>query len=96
MTDATQKSITDAYAELSRMLLGDAAAKLGAQQALPDPAEMMKLFAATTAADNGRWMELNNRFYREQLELWQSYTGAAPDAAKHAPPKDRRFGAPEW
>lgn len=96
MTDATQKSITDAYAELSRMLLGDAAAKLGAQQALPDPAEMMKLFAATTAADNGRWMELNNRFYREQLDLWQSYTGAAPDAAKPAPPKDRRFGAPEW
>jgi len=96
MTDTTQKPIAESYAELSRMLLGDAAAKLGAQQALPDPAEMIKLFTAAAATDNSRWLELGNRYYREQLELWQAYAGATPDAAKPAPPKDRRFGAPEW
>lgn len=96
MTDATQKSPAETYAELSKMLLGDAAAKLGAQQALPDPAEMMKLFAAATATDNGRWLELNSRYYREQLELWQSYAGTTPEATKPARPQDKRFGAPEW
>lgn len=96
MTNSTQKTPAEAYAELSRMLLGDAAAKLGAQQALPDPAEMMKLFTAGFAADNGRWLELNNRYYREQLELWQACTGIKPDAAKPAPQQDRRFKAPEW
>jgi len=96
MTDTTQKTAADAYARLSQMLLGDAAAKLGAQQALPDPAEMMKLFTAGMAADNGRWFELGRRYYREQLELWQAYAGATPDAAKPAAPPDRRFTAPEW
>ena len=96
MTDTKQKSVAEAYARLGQMLLGDAAAKLGAQQALPDPAEMMKLFTAGMAADNGRWLELGNRYYREQLELWQAYTGTKPDAAKPALPSDRRFTAPEW
>ena len=96
MTNTSPKTPAEAYAELSRMLLGDAAAKLGAQQALPDPAEMMKLFSAGLSADNGRWLELNNRYYREQLELWQACAGAKPDAEKPAPPQDRRFKAPEW
>jgi len=96
MTETTQKTPAEAYAELSRMLLGDAAAKLGAQQALPDPAEMMKLFTAAMATDSDRWLELNNRYYSEQLELWQSYAGLKPGAAKPEPPQDRRFNAPEW
>ena len=41
MTNTPPNTPAEAYAELSRMLLGDAAAKLGAQGALPDPAEMM-------------------------------------------------------
>ena len=96
MTDPTQKSAAENYAELSKMLLGDAAAKLGAQRALPDPAEMMKLFAAATTTDNGRWLELNSRYYREQLELWQAYAGTTPEAVKPARPQDKRFGAAEW
>src|SRR5512139_1095613 len=96
MTDASQKSLVEAYGDLNRMLLGDAAAKLGAAQALPDPAEMMKAFTAGIAADGGRWLELSNDYYRQQLELWQAYSGTVPDAPKPAPPKDRRFGAPEW
>ena len=96
MTDATQNSAAEAYARLNRMLLGDAAEKLGAQQALPDPAEMMKRFAAGTAAEQQRWLELGNRYYREQLELWQAYAGVQPGTGKPALPPDRRFTAPEW
>ena len=96
MTDATENSAAEAYARLSRMLLGDAAEKLGAQKALPDAAEMMKLFTAGMTADNGRWLELGNRYYREQLDLWQAYAGAKPETEKPALPPDRRFTAPEW
>lgn len=96
MTKTTPKSPAEAYAGLSRMLLGDTAEKLGAQQALPDPAEMMKLLTAGFAANSGRWLELNNRYYREQLELWQACAGVKPEAEKPAPPQDRRFKAPEW
>jgi polyhydroxyalkanoate synthase len=85
-----------AYAAWQRMLLGDTAAKLGAAGTLPDPAEMMKRCTEGMAADGGRWLELNNRYYRQQLELWQAYVGAAQDAPKPAPPQDRRFRAPEW
>jgi polyhydroxyalkanoate synthase len=96
MTDAQQKSLADAYAALGRMLLGDAASKLGAAQALPDPAEMMKAYTAGIAADGQHWLELSNNYYRRQLEIWQAYAGIIPDAPKPAPPQDRRFGAPEW
>ncbi len=96
MTDATQRSLADAYGELNRMLLGDASAKLGSAGTLPDGSEMMKAFAASFAADGGRWLELSNDYYRKQLELWQAYSGTAPDAPKPAPPQDRRFGATEW
>ncbi len=96
MTEAQQKTLADAYAELGRMLLGDAASKLGSAQALPDPAEMMKAFTTGIAADGQHWLELSNNYYRRQLEIWQAYAGIAPDAPKPAPPQDRRFGAPEW
>ncbi len=90
-----QPDLTEAYAALGRMLLGNAATKLGSTGALPDPAEMMKLQAEAMAADSQHWLELNNRYYRQQLELWQSFAGTA-DAPKPAPPQDRRFRAPEW
>ncbi|MBX9715586.1 MAG: alpha/beta fold hydrolase, partial [Burkholderiaceae bacterium] len=96
MTDTSQKSLADAYAELSRMLLGDAAGKLGAGHALPDAADMIKLFTAGAAADQGRWLQLGSDYYRKQFELWQAYAGVAAETVKPAPPSDRRFGAPEW
>jgi len=57
---------------------------------------MMKLLTAGFAANSGRWLELNNSYYREQLELWQACAGVKPEAEKPAPPQDRRFKAPEW
>ncbi len=96
MTDAQQKPLAEAYAALGRMLLGDAASKLGAAQALPDSADMMKAVTAGIAADGQRWMELSNTYYRRQLEIWQAYAGVTPGTPKPPPPQDRRFGAPEW
>ena len=96
MNDATQKSAAAAFAELSRMLLANAAGKLGAGQTIPDAAEMMKLLAAGMATDSGHWLDLNNRYYREQLALWNAYAGGSSAAQPPAPPADRRFRADEW
>jgi polyhydroxyalkanoate synthase len=96
MATPSPDQFATAYAAWCRMLLGDTAAKLGSAGALPDPAEMMKRSAEGMAADGERWLELNQRYYREQLALWQAYVGAAPDTPKPAPPQDRRFRAPEW
>jgi len=94
MSDATPDPAS-AFEALQRMLLGDAAAKLGAAGAMPDPAEMMKQLTAAFAADSGRWLELNERHYREQLALWQAYVGGNAGEPP-APPADRRFRAEEW
>jgi polyhydroxyalkanoate synthase len=85
-----------AFAELNRMLLGGAAEKLGGTQALPDIAEMVKLMSAGLAENSERWLELHNRYYREQLALWQAFMKPAPGQSPPPPPADRRFRAPEW
>ncbi|MBX3651403.1 MAG: class I poly(R)-hydroxyalkanoic acid synthase [Burkholderiales bacterium] len=94
MTD-TRNDPAAAFAELNRMLLGDAAGKLGTG-ALPDFAEMMKQLSAGFAADGGHWLELNNRYYREHLELWHSCMNPQDGQPPPPPPADRRFRAPEW
>ncbi len=84
------------FAELNRLLLGNAAEKLGAAQALPDFPEMIKLFSAGAAADSERWLELHSRYYREQLSLWQAFMNPQDGQSPPPPPADRRFRAPEW
>ncbi len=85
-----------AFAELNRLLLGDAAEKLGATQALPGFPEMIKLLSAGAAADSERWLELHSRYYREQLALWQAFMNPQDGQSPPPPPADRRFRAPEW
>jgi len=84
-----------AFTELQRRLLADAASKLG-PGALPDPAAMMQSLSAAAAVDSERWLELNNRYYREHLELWQAYAGTTDGDKPEPPAEDRRFRAPEW
>ena len=95
MTDATPDPAR-AFAELQQMLLNDAANKLGAAQALPGVAELMQQLTAGMAADSGQWLELGNRYYREQLAVWQAYVGGNAETQPPAPPADRRFRAEEW
>ena len=62
-----------------------------------DVAEMLKSLTAGLAQDTGHWLDLQNRYYRRQLELWAAYAGPQPDAAAAEPePADRRFRALEW
>ncbi len=100
MTDPTPQSAAAAFADLNRRLLADTAEKLGAAGALPDAAAMLQLLSTVAAADSEHWNELNNRYYKDHLRLWQAYTGAggSTDAQKKPPepPDDRRFRAPEW
>ena len=41
-------------------------------------AEMLKSLTAGLAQDTDRWLELQNRYYRRQLELWAAYAGPKP------------------
>lgn len=105
MTESTSKPVPEftpgnpaaAFAELNRMLFAGAAGKLDAGQTAPDMAQMMQLLTAGIATDSERWLELNNRYYREHLALWQACANpAAEGAAPLPPPTDRRFRAAEW
>lgn len=96
MSDATQAA---ALAELNRKLLENATRHLGAPHGAADTAEMLKSLTAGLAADAGHWVELHQRYGREQLELWAACAGAAngaPGSPPPPPPADRRFRAPEW
>ena len=65
-----------------------------------DVADMIRTLTAGMAQDTEGWSEIQNRYYRRQLELWAAY--AQPHAGAPAPGpaepehSDRRFRAPEW
>jgi polyhydroxyalkanoate synthase len=62
-----------------------------------DVAEILRSLAAGLAQDTDRWLDMQNRYYRRQLELWAAYAGPQPGAATVDPdPGDRRFRAAEW
>jgi polyhydroxyalkanoate synthase len=65
-----------------------------------DVAEMLKSLTAGLAQDTDHWLEVQNRYYRRQLELWAAYAGSKPGepaaAAGEPDPADRRFRAQEW
>ena len=63
-------------------------------------AEILKSLAAGLAQDRERWLEIQNRYYRKQLELWASHVLARKKAPRQPvvepAPSDRRFRAAEW
>jgi polyhydroxyalkanoate synthase len=67
-----------------------------------DTAEMFKSLGAGLAQDSTRWIDIQNRYYRRQLDLWSALASSAdnPAAATEAPApggtSDRRFRAQEW
>jgi polyhydroxyalkanoate synthase len=66
-----------------------------------DSAEIMRALTAGAQADDGRYAELQQRYYRQHLELWMNLARAGDGAARIAPiavpdKADRRFHAPEW
>ena len=66
----------------------------------PSATELIQSFAAGLVNDSQRWLDVQNRYYRRQLELWSSFAARAadepPPTIVEPEPGDRRFRAPEW
>jgi polyhydroxyalkanoate synthase len=84
---------------LNRSLLERVVRPLGINASF-DVAEIFRSLTAGLAQDSGHWLEIQNRYYRMQLELWASYAlprrDAPPQPVIEPDPADRRFRAPEW
>lgn len=95
----TPNDAFEALAELNRKLTEQAVRPLLQAGGL-DVAEVFKSLAAGVAHDTERWLEIQNDFYRGQLELWSGVAAAggtpAEKVAADAALSDRRFNAPEW
>jgi polyhydroxyalkanoate synthase len=63
-----------------------------------DMAEILRAWMAGYAHDSGRWLDIQNRYYRKRLELWAAYAqpGEPPPPVVESASADRRFRAPEW
>lgn len=63
-----------------------------------DAGEVIQSITAGMVRDSERWLDLQNRYQRAQIELWKSlYDSKAGVAQVIAPdPTDRRFRAAEW
>jgi len=87
------------FETLNRELLAGVARPLNLNGAL-DPARILSALTAGAVEDSELWRDIQNRYYREQLELWSAYIGKRADApsrpASEPDPADRRFRAPEW
>jgi polyhydroxyalkanoate synthase subunit PhaC len=91
-TDAAQKSIE----ALNRKLMDGIVKPLDLDATL-NVSEMIKSLTAGLAQESERWLEIQNRYYRRQLELWAAYAGPRPEQpSAAADPPDRRFRAEEW
>ncbi|HSN38927.1 MAG TPA: class I poly(R)-hydroxyalkanoic acid synthase [Burkholderiales bacterium] len=95
----TYTDAVEALAAFNRKLIEQALKPLADDGDL-DGAEIFRSLAAGAAQDTGRWLDIQNRYYRGQWELWSrlaaprgeaaAQTVAAPDSS------DRRFRAREW
>jgi len=90
----------EALAAYNQRLLDQVLKPLARDGTVPGSAEIVQSLAAAVAKNPERWLELQNRYYRQQLELWTRFTSGAPqaDAPRVIEPEagDRRFRAPEW
>ncbi|MEK6593480.1 MAG: class I poly(R)-hydroxyalkanoic acid synthase [Pseudomonadota bacterium] len=99
--DQNTNAAAEALAALNRKLIEQIAKPLSRDGGF-DAAEILKSLTAGLAQDTTRWLDIQNRYYRRQLELWSSLAAAAdkPAATANAPAPagaaDRRFRAPEW
>ncbi|HZN25628.1 MAG TPA: class I poly(R)-hydroxyalkanoic acid synthase, partial [Burkholderiales bacterium] len=93
-------SPTEALAAFNRRLLEQVMKPFSRDGTAPSSPEVVQSLAASIAKDSQHWLDIQNRYYQKQLELWTAFTSRGADAA---PPKvvepeagDRRFRAPEW
>jgi polyhydroxyalkanoate synthase len=101
MNDPTDKAdaARESIEELNRKLMERVVGPLDLNASVSF-AEILKSLTAGLGQDTGHWLEIQNRYYRRQIELWATYAQPQP-AAPVQPviepdPADRRFRAPEW
>ncbi len=97
---ASAQALFDEFSAAGRKFVDDVMGSLSVQPGA-DSSEIIKALAASLHADGGRCAEIQQRYYRQHLELWmnvaRSTEGAPPAAPVAVPDKtDRRFHAPEW
>jgi polyhydroxyalkanoate synthase len=98
-TDPDDRAAPASLEAFHRSLIEAVAKPLGLESQA-DAAAIAHALAQALARDGGRLVDIQNRYYRGQLELWAAYLQPA-DGAKAPPavepePSDRRFRAPEW
>jgi polyhydroxyalkanoate synthase len=90
----------EALAEFNRQLLLNVVKPITRDSPLLNAPEMLQSLTAGVAHDTQHWLEIQNRYYQKQLELWTAYTTQPPDKPPvkvvEAAPGDRRFRAAEW
>ena len=90
----------EALAQFNRRLLEQVFKPLSRDGAAPNTPEIMQSLTAGIAQDTQRWAEIQNGYYKKQLELWSTFASASPGSAApkvvEPEPGDRRFRAPEW
>ncbi len=83
----------------NRQLLASVARPLDLDASF-DLTEILRSLTDGLAQDSGRWFEIQNRYYRQRLELWAAYVEPHPGEPEppvvEAAASDRRFRAPEW
>src|SRR5688500_16665388 len=98
--ETRNNSPLDALATFNRQLLDKVVKPLTAGGQVPAVPEVLQSLTADIAQNPQRWLEIQNRYYQKQLELWSSFTSRGPDTppAKIVEPErsDRRFRGPEW
>src|SRR5688500_18734346 len=99
--DERTVSPMDSLAAFNQRLLEQVLQPLARGSGVPQTPELVQSLTAGMAHDTQRWLDIQNRYYQKQLELWSSFAGLAPGAADgpkvvEPEPGDRRFRAPEW
>src|SRR5689334_17566132 len=96
---ARSEDLRARFEELNRRLAAGVASPLQPGRWLGS-AELLKSLTAGLVQDAERLMEIQNRYYRKQLELWNRLAhagnGASPPETKPTAPGDRRFAGAEW
>jgi polyhydroxyalkanoate synthase len=89
-----------ALAEFNRQLLENVMKPIARDGVVPGVPEMMQSLTAAFANDSERWLEIQNRYYRTQLELWSAVSAqpadGPPPRVVEPEPGDRRFRGAEW
>ncbi len=97
---ASAQALFDGLSAANRQFIDGIVGSLSPAQR-SDSTEILRALTASMQADTEHLAELQQRYYRQHLELWMNLARAGDETAAPAPVAvpdkgDRRFHAPEW